>query len=1712
MRKVLKVTIRIIGILLLLVVVIVVYLNTPSGQNFVRGKAEAYLQNKFKTVVRIGHLGYGLPKYIVLDNVLFKDQANDTLLAVGELKIDINMLALLHKKVDVQQLVLRGVHSHIYRNEPDTTYNFSYIITAFTGNKPKDPNKPKDTTKSSLSINVDRVKLDDIHVRMDDYTGGTRLAVDLDHLDLNMKKLDLDKMVFHIGDLNVAGLTTTFSQDTSYLPPKPPDTTKTQFQLVADNAHMQRIAFNYDNSLNKILFGIKLEDLKLQLDKLDLGNDAIDVKKLTLNNSEIEITLGKQASTPAIVDSIVKIDSTTGWDIHATAVDLVGVRFKMDNDNNPKQPTGMDYSHMDFQKTSLSMRNFLYTSDTIAGDIKHFSGTEQCGLYVMALQTKFNYNPQGATLAGLYLKTPYTTLQDHIEVHYPSLAELQKRTQSLQLNINLKNSVVGLQDVLQFVPQLKDQEIFHKYKSGHFVTDLRMQGFLNDLNIGYCSVSGMDNTTVILNGRLSGLPEPKELNYNLHITKLQSSRNDLMKLVADSLLSSVRVPDKFTISGQLAGTELDYITDLVLQSTDGDATVKGKLMMSKGKGKESYELAVATKDLNVGRIIKKDSLMGKITADMKVTGTSFDIQTMNAGVQGDIVSAVLKGYRYHDVKMAGGVAAKFGNIEMSVADTNLRVHLVGSADFNGKYPAVKANIMLDSADFTALKLYSSEFRARGIISFDFPELNPDYPRGTFMWRQPIINASGKRYYLDSMYVISRPSDDTGQNIIANLDVMQATVTGKTPLSKIGAIVMDHINRHYTFPKDSTKQIVATSKADSTARFTPAVKTDTSKHMLAGLMKNKPGDTAKAPDTYDLKLQAHVIDKPMLHGLLPGLTSFDSIHIDGNLSPRFLAVNVSIPNLEYSGTTIQNGVITVRGTDSAFTYQLTTDQVSKSKFTLWYADIHGNLEQNLVTTNISLADESRKERFSIKADLQKVGDSQIVHLEPGLKLNYKTWKVAEPNSIVLMNGGFFVQNFGISDSTQSIKAASAEAKINTPLKIDIANFRLADLTDAISTNDTLIADGTLSGNVTVQRMTPTMQMTSDLQIKNLMVLGDTLGDMAVQVDNKQDNQLSTKLTLKGQGNDIALNGTYYLQPSNGNDFDFTLAVNALAVHSFENIAMNQIRKSSGYIRGNLKLQGTASAPQITGELKTDNLVTTISQLNAMFKMPSEKMEFTNDGITFNNFTLHDSADNKAVLTGNINTTDLSNIDMELKVDAKNWRALHSTAKDNQEFYGDLLLTTSLDINGPPTSPSIEGNLNILKGTNFTFVTPESNPELESTQGIVKFINMKDTGRMNVLVPRRMDSVKKKKIKVGSEFNVNVTIDKNAQFSLIIDKASGDFLSVKGDATINAAVSSAGDISLSGSYELHEGAYQMNYNFIKRKFLIKDGSTITFAGDPVKGTNLDLTAIYEAKIPPYDLVADEIGGTNSATELNYYKQILPFDVDLTLKGQVLKPAISFDIQLPENQVYPISADQVELIQGKLSQVRTDTGELNKQVFAVLILGRFVSDDPFSNGASTGVGFTALQSVSTFIGEQLNQAAGKLVKGVDLSVDLATTQDYTTGDMRQRTDLNLAASKRLLNDRLKLTIGNDFELEGPQTGNNNQSQLVPSNLAADYLLSPDGRYTVRAYRKNYDEGVLEGYVTETGLDFIVSLDYNRFKNVFKKKKPEQSNVPNTPDTNSK
>ena len=88
------------------------------------------------------------------------------------------------------------------------------------------------------------------------------------------------------------------------------------------------------------------------------------------------------------------------------------------------------------------------------------------------------------------------------------------------------------------------------------------------------------------------------------------------------------------------------------------------------------------------------------------------------------------------------------------------------------------------------------------------------------------------------------------------------------------------------------------------------------------------------------------------------------------------------------------------------------------------------------------------------------------------------------------------------------------------------------------------------------------------------------------------------------------------------------------------------------------------------------------------------------------------------------------------------------------------------------------------------------------------------------------------------------------------------------------------------------------------------------------------------------------------------------------------------------------------------------MNKQVFSLLLLNRFIADNPFnSSGGSFNAGVLARQSVSKLLTEQLNRLADDLVAGVDLNFDVLSSEDYTTGERRDRTDLNVGLIQKII-----------------------------------------------------------------------------------------------------
>ena len=231
--------------------------------------------------------------------------------------------------------------------------------------------------------------------------------------------------------------------------------------------------------------------------------------------------------------------------------------------------------------------------------------------------------------------------------------------------------------------------------------------------------------------------------------------------------------------------------------------------------------------------------------------------------------------------------------------------------------------------------------------------------------------------------------------------------------------------------------------------------------------------------------------------------------------------------------------------------------------------------------------------------------------------------------------------------------------------------------------------------------------------------------------------------------------------------------------------------------------------------------------------------------------------------------------------------------------------------------------------------------------------------------------------------------------------------------------------------------------------------------------------------------------SQEEINRYNQKLPFTVNLKMQGLLLKPQISFSITLPPNE-----AALWQNVDSKLAELNSHASELNKQVFALLLFNSFISENPFesTSGGNSSAALMASQSASNILTNQLNELAGGFGKRVDLTLGVNSNQTYNvSGQAVNQTALQVGVSKNLFGDRVKVSVGSDFQLSGASQGPN--ASNIAGNVKVDYTLTPDGKYIIRVYSVNQYNTVVQGQVVETGVSFIITLDFDSFNELFQK-----------------
>ncbi|MCT4304040.1 translocation/assembly module TamB domain-containing protein [Elizabethkingia anophelis] len=1651
-KKLLKRTIITIISIVVFFSLLILSLRLPVVQNFIKDRLVVYLENKIKTKVSLEKVYVAFPNNLKLQNLYLKGQDVDTLLAVRKLDVGLNMMKLMSSTADITSVDLEGVNANVVRN-PEGKFNFDYIINAFaTSDKEESSSKP-------FIISLNKIKLKDIGVTFKDQQSKNDIKLYFNSFDTRVKTFDLQKNNYAVGDINLDGLKLKLKQDlvaeVSEKVGKKVDSLNKQQPMKIGLQGIKLTNFNidYGDENTKTFAKILFKELSTKVNQLDLENSAYNIDKVLLAGADIRADLylpAKKEDPKKVQESSANSGKEKAMKVLLGNLNFNDVKVVYNNTAVVPSKQGMDYNHLNFFRMNVDVRNFKMENNEFAGTVKSAEIKESKGLDIQRLTTNFTYGSKEAYLKNLYLQTPKTILRDEVVIGYDSVEQLTANPGAIKVSASIRDSKVGFSDILNLVPTLRNTVPFNKYPNAVLLVNANAKGSVNDLVIQNLKLSGIDQLKVAASGRVKNAMNPDQLYYDLKIGELSSSDKTIYNLVPKNTIpSNISLPSFFSVKGIAKGTTKNVNTNLNLTSAFGNAEIIAQVDMRR-KNHELYDVNANLHNLQIGKIIQNKEV-GAITAKIAAKGEGFDPKSAKADIRGYVNSAVYKAYNYRDMDLTGKINHGAYSLALNSKDPNANMNLAASGVYNEKNPTVKVNGAITKLDLNKLGFYEKPMIVAGKLDGDFSNLNPDELNGSLNLQNFAISDTKEVFPLQEVNFKAVSTKDSNE-LNLNSQIADITLTGKYKLTQIFGALQQTINQYYQF--------------------------------------QKPGKAQKIQPGQHFAFSAKIKNDNLIRKFVPDLKDFETITLNGNYDADSQKIEVDgrIPQLQYGENSIQGGALKITNENQALQYNLGVVSLKSSSLALNKISVVGDVADNTINYNITTKDTKDATRFLIAGKAKSLNNITEISLNPdGLKLNYDDWTVAENNRIQISSKGILADNFRLSNAGSEILLQSENNSPASPLNVSLKDFKIETITEAIK-KDSLLAKGTINGTAQLRDLTKKMTFTSDLNISDLMVYGSPVGNVAVKVKNNSANILNADVALSGNDNDVKILGDYNISAGT---FDMNMAINQLQMKTVQGFSMNAIHHTEGYLSGNLKLTGSTDKPNILGKVKFNKVGLEIAKTGSDFRNIDDEIDFTNRGIEFNRFKVKDKDGNALTVNGQVLTQNYRDFAFNLNVNARDFKVVNSEKTNDAMMYGILAIDAGLRIRGNLDLPKVEGRLAVAENTDFTFVLPQSSPALQERDGIVEFVDQ-DQVVLNKTI--KTDSLNAQSRIKGMDVSVNIEVNKEAKMSIVIDKANGDFVKLQGEAQLTGGIDPSGKTTLVGVYEVEKGAYELSVSMLKRKFDIQKGSTITWTGEPTAAI-MDITAVYKTETAPIDLVEQQV----NQGETNLFKQRMPFNALLKMKGELLKPILSFDITTDENN-NSVATNVKQLVDAKLAQLRQQEPEMNKQVFALLLLNRFIGENPFQSSAGLSAETMARQSVSKILSQQLNNLASDLIKGVDLNFGLESTDDYSTGNKNTRTDLNVDISKKLLNDRLKVTVGSNFGLEGQARQNENMTNIA-GDVTVDYSLSRDGRYMLRAYRKNDYQVALQGQIVETGIGFIITLDYDKFREIFQKSKKEKN-----------
>jgi len=1389
-----------------------------------------------------------------------------------------------------------------------------------------------------------------------------------------------------------------------------------------------------------------------------LSGRSINVQKILIRKGEFQLLKHKGDSTLnlmfiinrfASTDTVPKIPDTISaapWTITCHNLDLDGIRFHYQDENKPAVPEGMDYSNIDVRDVSLNITNVRIEGDTINATINNLTAKERSGIYLHEFQGDCKVCSQFIVVDNLRLITDNSNLSLDFAFRYNGFIAFTDFLKRVTIEADIKTSEFDMTDIGFFASEVKAMH-------NRFRLDGDISGTVSKFRAKNLHVAFGNNTLFDGNIYSVGLPDVMATYVDMKINSFTSSAEDIRSFRIPGDPDTLAIPAMveslglIRVKGDFTGFVDDFISSAEIQTDIGDAITNLQLKQQKRGGPLAYKGELRIISFDLGKLMEDQDLLGKVTlrANLDGQGTSFDKADLLMQVQVD--SAVLNRYNYKNIAVNGSLIRKkfFGDV--TVDDPNLQLTFHGMANVHDTLPIFKFDAVIAHAQLFNLHLLKRDsvevFSAS--IDADFRGSTVDNADGMLNLHEISYWEGRNRAVIDSLLVTTN-ADSSGQKVYeVRSDLVDAYFTGEFEFTKLVPSVVTFIQKYlasFEMRSDSTRKyhysgqelnyrIEFKRTADVTAIFLP-------------FLEIAPGSYLEGSYNEADKLLSLTGRSPILH--VRGM----------ELEHWFIDAETRIDDLSLSTGCDQLIMNKSRPTDTIY-IQLDTLLLTAS------------VRHDSILYKVSSASGSDYSYFQGFLTFLELGSVKIKLEELDLKLAGNAWTISKENFVILDSSlvEFHDLTFLSGNQWLSLNGRITHHELDT-LDLKFNGVDVSQL-DYFTANPNIDIDGVLSGSLKITDVFNKLSVYSDLKLDNFSFNKQHLGDAVFQVNYDRAEEkfdvLSEIIYTGNIGRNIpfSLTGSIYTTKPDPH-FDFDLKLKNLNLRMLEPFVSGFMSKLTGLASGEMKITGTINEPSFQGELNLMRTEFKINYLNVPYSL-SDIIDIEPDKIAFNNIVMYDSLGNKAYLNGSINHNYFKDIWLNLSISMDDFSAFRNTYAQNNIFYGNARASGTVGINGP--LDNIVVNVNANTGQNTRVTIPIS---LTQNVGQVDYIIFKQLREDSLLGIRKSSSARST---TGLTLALSLDVRSDAQVEVLFPDQLGN-IKATGSGNLNMGMTPTTPFNLHGSYFINKGSFlfQMK-NLIRMPFDIKEGSSISWTGDPTNAT-ISLAAIYKTKVPL----------TGLSSETSNIQGRIPVECIIRLNGKLMNPIMSFGLALPYAQ-----ENERALVFNAIDT--NNTAEMTQQVLYILVMNQF-KPVAGGTGSTVDVGGTSLAIVTN----QINSWLSGMTQNLNIGVN------YKPGSATASQDIDMTVSTQLFNDRL--LIDGTFGMSSYKNTSSAQASTIVGDINVEYILTKNRRWRIRAFNRTNTIDLLNNnapYTQGVGLSF--QRDFYTWKELFQKTSAKKANT---------